>query len=178
MRSRGIEREREMRTEEEEREKGKKGMHRWDRSRRRRRRRRPRDSPRFSSFLPIFLLSLFLSTSKTPQTKQGFEIAKKHALAYLDDFKRPLPGGTDDPPSTPDGRDALRLVARTALRTKLSEALADALAGVVLDAVLTVRRKGEPIDLFMVEIMHMVREEKRKRDERLNERRERERERD
>jgi len=29
----------------------------------------------------------------------------------------------------------------------------------VLDAVLTIRRKGEPIDLFMVEIMHMVRNE-------------------
>ena len=102
----------------------------------------------FFSFLSFFL--------SQPQQHQGFEIAKKHALAFLDDFKVPLPGGTDDPASTPDGRDALRLVARTALRTKLSEQLADALAGVVLDAVLTIRRKGEPIDLFMVEIMHMV----------------------
>ena len=108
----------------------------------------------------------FHASSLLPPTKkirlrinQGFEIAKKHALAFLDDFKRPLPGGADDPASTPDGRDALRLVARTALRTKLSESLADALAGVVLDAVLTIRRKGEPIDLFMVEIMHMVRNE-------------------
>ena len=97
------------------------------------------------------------STSRPRPQHQGFEIAKKHALAFLEDFKRPLPGGdSDDPASTPDGRDALRLVARTALRTKLSESLADALAGVVLDAVLTIRKKGEPIDLFMVEIMHMV----------------------
>ena len=118
-------------------------------SRRRRRRRRKKTNSLTLDF-PFF-------PHKKKHLKQGFEIAKKHALAFLEDFKRPLPGGTDDPASTPDGRDALRLVARTALRTKLSEALADALAGVVLDAVLTVRRPGEPIDLFMVEIMHMVR---------------------
>lgn len=120
--------------------------------------------------LTFFLFSLLLLFSTSPSTTtasphpraQGFEIAKKHALAFLDDFKRPLPGGTADPASTPDGRDALRLVARTALRTKLSESLADALAGVVLDAVLTIRREGEPIDLFMVEIMHMVRKRKKR----------------
>ena len=154
-----MEREANEREEERGRRKARgKGCIRWGGSISRRRR-RPRDSPQlfpssFLSFLPSFNLK---PPPRPKKTKQGFEIAKKHALAFLDDFKRPLPGGTDDPASTPDGRDALRLVARTALRTKLSEALADALAGVVLDAVLTVRRKGEPIDLFMVEIMHMVR---------------------
>jgi len=44
---------------------------------------------------------------------------------------------------------------RTSLRTKLHDKLADQLTDIVTDAVLIINRKNEPIDLFMVEIMHM-----------------------
>lgn len=39
---------------------------------------------------------------------------------------------------------------RTSLRTKLYEELADQLTDIVVDAVLTIRKPDEPIDLFMV----------------------------
>ena len=39
---------------------------------------------------------------------------------------------------------------RTSLRTKLYEGLADQLTDIVVDAVLTVKKPDEPIDLFMV----------------------------
>ena len=47
-------------------------------------------------------------------------------------------------------------MARTSLRTKLPGELADQLTDIVTDAVLIVRRDGEPIDLHMVERMHML----------------------
>lgn len=46
-------------------------------------------------------------------------------------------------------------VARTSLRTKLHSALADTLTEAVVDAVLTIRKPEQPIDLHMVEIMKM-----------------------
>ena len=46
-------------------------------------------------------------------------------------------------------------VARASLRTKVQQELADSLTEIVVDAVLTIRREGQPIDLFMVEIMTM-----------------------
>ena len=53
-------------------------------------------------------------------------------------------------------RDTLIHVAKTSLRTKVHRDLADRLADAVVDAVLTIRREGEPIDLHMVEIMKML----------------------
>jgi len=47
-------------------------------------------------------------------------------------------------------------VAKTSLRTKLEETLADSLAEIVVDAILTIRVPGKPVDLFMVEIMTML----------------------
>lgn len=47
-------------------------------------------------------------------------------------------------------------VAKTSLRTKLEETLADSIAEMVVDALLTIRTPGQPIDLFMVEIMTML----------------------
>ena len=73
--------------------------------------------------------------------RQGFEVAKKAVLAFLETFKVPV-DSTD--------REALSCVARTALRTKLREGLADQLTGIVTDAVMCIMRPGEPIDLFMV----------------------------
>ncbi len=52
-------------------------------------------------------------------------------------------------------RDLLLNVAQTSLRTKVHKDLADALAEAVVDAVLCIRKDGEPIDLHMVEIMKM-----------------------
>lgn len=52
-------------------------------------------------------------------------------------------------------RELLINVARAALRTKLQQELADSLTEIIVDSVLTIRREGTPIDLFMVEIMTM-----------------------
>ena len=72
---------------------------------------------------------------------QGYEHAKRATLAFLDSFKEKV---------DPDDRELLRCVARTSLRTKLYEELADQLTDIVVDAVLTIRKPEEAIDLFMV----------------------------
>ncbi|KAK9091183.1 hypothetical protein Sjap_024360 [Stephania japonica] len=79
----------------------------------------------------------------------GFEIAKRATLQFLETFKTRVVMGDE-----PD-HEFLKMVARTALRTKLYEALADQLTEIVVNAVLCIRKPEEPIDLFMVEIMHM-----------------------
>ncbi|GBG70964.1 hypothetical protein CBR_g8264 [Chara braunii] len=79
----------------------------------------------------------------------GFEIAKKATVNFLERFKQPVAIG-----DTPD-KEMLKMVARTTLRTKVHEELADQLTDIVVNAVLCVAKKDEPIDLFMVEIMHM-----------------------
>ncbi|TBU42837.1 chaperonin-containing T-complex zeta subunit Cct6 [Dichomitus squalens] len=86
---------------------------------------------------------------------EGFDIAKKEALEFLDKFKRPV--NLD--------RATLINVAYTSLATKVNSALAKQLAVEVVDAVLTIRppppspdsphQFREPIDLHMVEIMKM-----------------------
>lgn len=79
----------------------------------------------------------------------GFEVAKKATLEFLDSFRTPVAMG-----DAPD-KEILRMVARTTLRTKVHEELADRLTDMVVNAVLCIRRPEEQIDLFMVEIMHM-----------------------
>ncbi|KAI6691572.1 hypothetical protein NL676_028400 [Syzygium grande] len=79
----------------------------------------------------------------------GFEIAKRATLQFLEKFKTPVVMGEE-----PD-KEILKMVARTTLRTKLYEALADQLTDIVVNAVLCIRKSEEAIDLFMVEIMHM-----------------------
>ncbi|KAM4123827.1 hypothetical protein ACB094_01G185800 [Castanea mollissima] len=79
----------------------------------------------------------------------GFEIAKRSTLQFLEKFKTPVVMGNE-----PD-KEILIMVARTTLRTKLYEALADQLTDIVVNAVLCIRKPEEGIDLFMVEIMHM-----------------------
>ncbi|KZP34164.1 T-complex protein 1 zeta subunit [Athelia psychrophila] len=86
---------------------------------------------------------------------EGFDLAKKEALKFLDGFKQP---------SKLD-RATLISVANTSLSTKLNTALAKQLAADVVDAVLTIRppppaadakdQWRDPIDLHMVEIMKM-----------------------
>lgn len=72
---------------------------------------------------------------------QGFETAKKATLQFLETFK--------DKIETTD-RELLLCVARTSLRTKLYQDLADQLTDIVVDAVLTIRKEDEPLDLYMV----------------------------
>uniref|UniRef100_A0A6N2NG51 Uncharacterized protein n=1 Tax=Salix viminalis TaxID=40686 RepID=A0A6N2NG51_SALVM len=79
----------------------------------------------------------------------GFEIAKRATLHFLENFKTPVVMGDE-----PD-REILKMVARTTIRTKLYEALADQLTDIVVNSVLCIRKPQEAIDLFMVEIMHM-----------------------
>lgn len=76
---------------------------------------------------------------------EGFELAKKEALAVLDKMKVPI--NTD--------RESLIQIARTSLRTKLSTENADILTDIVVDAVLALYEAGKPVDLNMVEIMEM-----------------------
>ncbi|KIM29838.1 hypothetical protein M408DRAFT_15766 [Serendipita vermifera MAFF 305830] len=88
---------------------------------------------------------------------EGFDLAKKDALAFLETYKRP----------SKLERETLVSVAYTSLSTKLHHALAKKLAPDVVDAVLTIRPPappadavGEaairaPIDLHMIEIMKM-----------------------
>ena len=83
---------------------------------------------------------------------EGFDLAKKEALSFLDSFKM-----------TPNlDRSNLIAVAHTSLATKLHAALANKLAADVVDAVLAIQPKEEsadgwkdPIDLHMIEIMKM-----------------------
>lgn len=105
----------------------------------------------------------------------GFDAARVAALEFLASYARPIAVGV---PGSED-REALACVARTALRTKLEKGLADQVTGAVVDAVLTIRppmpmpaaldggaaastagaatstTAPPPIDLHMVEIMHM-----------------------
>ncbi|KAF7790396.1 hypothetical protein EIP86_001351 [Pleurotus ostreatoroseus] len=86
---------------------------------------------------------------------EGFDLAKKESLAFLDKFKQPV---TLDRPT-------LINVAYTSLATKIHHDLAKKLAADVVDAVMTIRPPApaadakdqwrEPIDLHMVEIMKM-----------------------
>lgn len=75
----------------------------------------------------------------------GFELARKKSQEILERIKvvREM------------DRETLTSVARTSLRTKVHAELADVLADVVVEALLTVRRPGSPIDLHMIELMQM-----------------------
>ncbi|KAL9297532.1 hypothetical protein ACSQ67_023428 [Phaseolus vulgaris] len=79
----------------------------------------------------------------------GFDIAKRATLQFLEKFKTPVVMGGE-----PD-KEILKMVARTTVRTKLHESLADQLTDIIVNAVLCIRKPEEEIDLFMVEIMHM-----------------------
>ena len=78
----------------------------------------------------------------------GFDLAKTASVKFLDTF-RAFQGKID--------RELLNCVSRTALRTKLHEELADFIGDVCVDAVLCIQNPESevPIDLFMVEVMHM-----------------------
>ncbi|EDO17858.1 hypothetical protein Kpol_1043p48 [Vanderwaltozyma polyspora DSM 70294] len=82
----------------------------------------------------------------------GFEIARKEALQFLDEFKiskNQSEGELD--------REFLLQVARSSLTTKVNPELTEVLAPIVTDAVLNVQNEenNSNIDLHMVEIMQM-----------------------
>lgn len=79
----------------------------------------------------------------------GFDVAKAETQRFLQQFAKEIPNIVSD-------REQLCNVCRTALQTKLRAELADKLTEIVTDALLTIRREDTPIDLHMVEIMHMT----------------------
>ena len=77
---------------------------------------------------------------------EGIEAAKGAVLQFLDSV-RVAKDCTDRP--------LLLQIAQASLRTKMHVELADKFTEMVVDAVLCVRKPDAPIDLHMVEIMHM-----------------------
>ncbi len=78
---------------------------------------------------------------------EGLDLGRARALEVLESSHK-VPAAVGD-------RELLLSVARTSLRTKVEAELADKLAAMVVEAIVTVKREGQPIDLFMVEILSM-----------------------
>jgi len=76
---------------------------------------------------------------------EGYELAKKECLKFLEEFK--FAPEIDKP--------LLISVARTSLNTKLPPVLANQMVEIVVDAVNIIKIPDAPIDLHMIEIMHM-----------------------
>jgi len=70
-------------------------------------------------------------------------------IEFLETFKKKFPDIVSD-------REQLCNVCRTALQTKLRADVADQMTEIVTDALLTIRKEGQPIDLHMVEVIHML----------------------
>jgi len=79
---------------------------------------------------------------------EGFDLARNETMTFLDSFKAPAENVLDD-------REKLLCIARTSLRTKIKAIMADKMAEAVVDAVKCIKRPDQPLDLHMVEIMHM-----------------------
>merc|ERR1740138_873379 len=79
---------------------------------------------------------------------EGFDLARDETIKFLDSFKVPMEVPLTD-------RERLVCVAKTALRTKIVPGLADPMAEVCVDAIKCIKKEGAPLDLHMVEIMHM-----------------------
>ncbi|AET39251.1 chaperonin-containing T-complex subunit CCT6 Ecym_4174 [Eremothecium cymbalariae DBVPG len=80
----------------------------------------------------------------------GFELARKETLGFLDKFKLVKDGEGDLE------REFLLQVARSSLSTKIPAELTEVLTPIVTDAVLSVYNKEDnTLDLYMVELMQM-----------------------
>jgi len=77
---------------------------------------------------------------------EGFNLANERTRKFLEEFK--VKKNTSD-------KHFLTNMARSSLRTKVHQKLADRLADIVVDAVLTIKKDNEPLDLFMIEVMAM-----------------------
>merc|ERR1712166_904898 len=88
----------------------------------------------------------YLGEGVHPRTVvDGIELAKCEILKFVEDFKI----------KKEVTRELLLEVASTALNTKIHPNLANPLTEVIVDAVKTIDRPGLPLDLHMIEIMHM-----------------------
>merc|ERR1712048_368384 len=95
------------------------------------------------------LSELYLGDGLHPRLiAEGFDIAREETMKFLDGFKVPMENPLED-------RERLVCVAKTSLRTKIATSMADPMAEAVVDAVRTIKRPNEPLDLHMVEILHM-----------------------
>jgi len=79
---------------------------------------------------------------------EGFDLARDEVMRFLDTFKVNIKDVLND-------REKLVCVARTSLRTKIAANLADSMAEAVVDAVRCIKKPDEPLDLHMIEILHM-----------------------
>jgi len=79
---------------------------------------------------------------------EGFDLARDETNRFLDAFKVNVPNPLSD-------REKLVCMARTSLRTKIQPAIADAMAEAVVDAIRCIKKPDEPLDLHMIEILHM-----------------------
>jgi len=77
---------------------------------------------------------------------EGYELAREYCLKFLEEFKV-VPKQID--------KRLLLDVAKTALSTKVHPEMANLLHEIVVDALEIIRIPGQPIDLFMIEMMHM-----------------------
>ena len=77
---------------------------------------------------------------------EGIELAKKETLAFLETAKYHKDAVT---------KELLLDVARASLMTKIHPTIANPLTDILVEAVNTIQRKDERIDLHMIEIMHM-----------------------
>jgi T-complex protein 1 subunit zeta len=88
----------------------------------------------------------YLGEGVHPRTiVDGIELGKAEVLKFLESFKI-------DKEIT---RELLLQVTATSLNTKISPKLANPLCEVLVDAVKTIEKPGVPLDLHMIEIMHM-----------------------
>ncbi|XP_026191194.1 T-complex protein 1 subunit zeta 1 [Cyclospora cayetanensis] len=79
----------------------------------------------------------------------GFDKARQRTLELLDEMR------VNVSVSPRPDRELLLSVARSSLRTKLPSPLADRLSDDLVEAIGCLYREGEPLDLFMVEVLHM-----------------------
>lgn len=76
----------------------------------------------------------------------GFDRARIEVLKVLDEVKIPC---------SINNRELLQCVARTSLKTKLQPKIANQMTDIIVDAIQCIRIPDQPIDLFMVELLHM-----------------------
>jgi T-complex protein 1 subunit zeta len=79
---------------------------------------------------------------------EGIHLARNEAQHFLEKYQQEMKKIKVD-------REVLLNVAKTTLKTKLHEKLAEKMSDIIVDSVQTIQMPNEPIDLFMVEIMHM-----------------------
>lgn len=79
---------------------------------------------------------------------EGYEIAKDMVLDFLEGFKVVKPNIYHD-------RELLTSVVKASLKTKLAPESADNMSNAIVESMLAIAEEGKPIDLHMIEVMHM-----------------------